>query len=478
MPSAIAKLIAVATGLTVYGGRPPTGGRLKGTATLDSVSASGTIAPQPSDLSGDAALGSVTASGTVGTPAIVISGSNWTPNRDGSGNVLQSDWVQMPTNTWYYVNDSQSNLDQASETPHLTKANSADSFPSVVAAWGGMAWDYTNGVAYISGGGHSDGHPCETGVYRLGVDKLRWTRIINRQDVSQAQYWNGSALVAGVAYPPENYPLINGVPGSFHTYDGLEYIPPAGLSNTNGGLYYPGSAKTVIDLDTNTYKTTHWNAPPVSDDWSYAMAFYDSGSIIRPRNSFMWARHTLSGSSSSSWSASSFGTYNISYATSGTSFQYATKIFVKMPQRREVVSIAGNQAAVRVRVGQAMDAAATTWTSYHDTIALTSSDNSHLDFNTTNLADNTNAILCGAGASYDHAAGCIWICANTVGGALYKITGLSGSTWTVEKITGPTALTLAALHTFGRFVVHSIFGVKIGMRITSTTGALEVIRLA
>ena len=170
---------------------------------------------------------------------------------------------------------------------------------------------------------------------------------------------------------------------------------------------------------------------------------------------------------------------HLTQATSSTPFVYNNKAFSWLRERREMVSFAGNQAATRVRYGQAVDAAATDWTAYHDAIALTSANGTdHLDFNATNLQDTGTNLLCAAGAHYDHGAGCIWVQANTAGGHLYKITGIAGATWTVLKVAGIGALTAAGQGTFGRFRVATIGTTKIGIRVTGTATPLQVVRLA
>ena len=92
----------------------------------------------------------------------------------------------------------------------------------------------------------------------------------------------------------------------------------------------------------------------------------------------------------------------------------------------------------------ALDASATDFTPYTDTITLTSSDGSHADFNSTNLVESAGGsspagYLNAAGAAYDHATSTVWIQGNDVGSNLYRITGISGTTWTTTKYTGVAA---------------------------------------
>jgi len=75
-----------------------------------------------------------------------------------------------------------------------------------------------------------------------------------------------------------------------------------------------------------------------------------------------------------------------------------------------------------------------------------SSDGSHAYFGDDNNYDLNPAdpqpdeSLAQPGMAYDHATETLYIQANKPGDFLYKITGLSGSTWTVQRISGTGAL--------------------------------------
>jgi hypothetical protein len=406
----------------------------------------------------------------------------WTPNRDAAGNVLVAEFAQLPLLTWVDVGGPEGLLASVLETPHLPRARGAgpDGSGSIVAAWGGAAWDYTSSTMFLSGGGHGDGHECETGVYSFNAARMRFERVVSRQSLAQFQWWDAATQKFGddPAFGGNgmNSPLKNGVPSSFHTYDGLVWIPPARMPtpNVRGGLFYPGQCRSVIDLDTGRYTTAHWFDSP---DMSYQIAFLDGNAIYGPRGNFQHYRYLLSGTQQTMWSAASFGQWNSGFA-SNTQFSYNHKAWCWMRERREHVALAGIQGTVRVRYGQALDAGATTWETYCDPITLSSADGSHQDFVAGNFRDIGTNLLCAAGVHYDDEEKCIWVQANFAGSSLYKITGLSGSTWNTERISGPAARYTAAQGTFGRFRVVRVGGVKLAVRVTATTDPLQVLRLS
>lgn len=427
--------------------------------------------------------------GSPAAPGIAITGSAWTPNRSG-GNVLATDFPQLPLNTWVTVAGANNKLTDVREAAVYPKGTGTDGWPQIVTAWGGAAWDYDNKRMLISGGGHSDASACENGIYGVDFATMQTTRIVNRDALASALTWNGSALVAGEPWGGgHNYPTATGRPGTSHTYHGLVWIPTATMtalglgSPVKGGLFYPGNAKVIYNLDTGATSKTWWKRTHF--DNSYYTAMVDGNLVFGPYGSFGWHRWDASSSEMTDWQAESYdptpatpsqGAF-LANATNSTVWAYGSKCFVWMKERRECVSIAGNQTAQRMKYGQAIDAATTTWDAYQETITLTSVNGTdHLDFSTANLLDSGTNLLCAAGAHYDHANSCIWIQANTSSSALYKITGVSGTTWTVLKL-GTSALTASSNGTYGRFVVASMGGATVGMRISSVDNPIEVIRL-
>jgi hypothetical protein len=415
----------------------------------------------------------------------------WTPGRDSMGNILPSDLNQLQPFVWYNVGGAGSILNSVIETPHYPKPRSpgTDGSSGIVTAWGGAAWDHVSQTMYISGGGHGDTHECDTGVYALKATTLSFERVVNRQfrwyDLENSTPGNprfgDDPAFGGWAM---NLPLKNGVPSSFHTYDGLVWIPPQtmqlvlGKSNAKGGLFYPGTCRAVINLDDQSYSNPHFLPTP---DFSYQIAMLDGSIVFGPRASFNFYRFDLAQREVSDWPGTtvlSQGKF-LSGATSSKEFTYNYKCFCWMRERREAVSFAGDQRATRLRYGAAIDSGSLEWTSFHEAITLTSANGSdHLDFSAANLQDIGTNLLCAAGAHYDHAGGSIWVQANTVGGSLYQVSGLDGTTWSVRKIGGSEAPTVCGQGTFGRFRIATIGTTKLALRVADTTNPLQVMRLA
>lgn len=419
-----------------------------------------------------------------------ITSSVWTPRRSADGLVLSTEYPQLPLNTWLDVAGTNNTLNSVIETPHHPKAGTPaggpDGSASITDAWAGAAWDHVSQRMILSGGGHGDGHECETGIYGVTADSLRFELLVPRQSLSQVQSWNTTTNVlqaTSVGNAGYNVPQQNGVPGSMHTYWGMEWIPPGlpGAGSVKGGVYIPGAARTVVDLDSGVYQTTWWKAPNVSlDDVSSVKSFRDGSRIYRAYGSFFHTVYDLTQTESTTWSATSFGKFLSSVSQSQT-IETTSLIYGVMRERREEVLFGSSTPFLRVRYGEAIDATASNWSSYTDTITLTSSDGSHSDFSSSNLkggADGGTDKLYAAGFHYDHAAACIWILGNNSGDQLYKLTDLSGSTWTVEKIAG-TGVRYTQNHGhFGRFRVATIGAVKMAMRVSGTTHPLQVMRLA
>jgi hypothetical protein len=429
------------------------------------------------------------------SPVETLVGPSWTPKRDGAGNVLTSDIAGLDQFVWYSVTGADAVLDSVIENPHYPKPRMSgqDGSSGIVAAWGGAAWDYDSQTMYLSGGGHGDTHECDTGVYALSARTLKFRRVVDRQPLTQFRWFDVARSTAGNPVFGDdpafggmalNSPLKNGVPTSVHTYDGLVWIPPQTLQtvlsrpSAKGGLFYPGTCRSVINLDDQSYSTPHFLPNP---DFSYQIAVLDGSTILGPRASFNFYRFDLAQREITDWPGGttlSQGKF-LPGASSTTEFTYNHKCFCWMRERREAVSFAGNQRAVRLRYGAALDANASDWTPFHDVITLTSANGSdHLDFSAANLKDVGTNLLCAAGAHYEHATGTIWVQANPTGTSLYQVTGLGGSTWTVRKIAGTQAIATAAQGTFGRFRIATFGASKLAIRVTGTTSPIQVMRLA
>lgn len=414
-------------------------------------------------------------------PPLQIKGATWSPTRDADGRVLASDWTQLPTMRWFFVSDAV--LDRVIETPRYpkAKASSGDASANIVAAWGGAAWDHQNQIMYISGGGHGDTHECETGIYALNAAQMQFRRVVNRAPLEMVQSWNFSQgeIVPRSSGNATNMPLRNGVPAAIHSYDGLVWIPPGlpGAGANAGGLFCPGNARAIVNLDSGQYSIAHWFKPTRdSANWSYCTAFLDGGAIYGPHDSFAHFRFELAASEATDWSTQSLGRMSFNAISSSTALPYANRSWTLLRERREQVCLFGDARGIRVRHGQALDAQASNWTTYHEPLSLSSSDGSHLDFNPSTLAD--DGALANAGMHYDHSRACIWVQSNAKDGGLYRIDGLEGPNWRVSRQAGPAALLGHQHGTWGRFRIARLAGADVAIRLSSTTEALQVLRLS
>lgn len=409
--------------------------------------------------------------------APAIAGSVWTPARDVAGNVLAGNWVGLPLNTWFDVAGPV--LNDVIETPHYTKYGGGDSSYSIISAWCGAAWDYASQKMFISGGGHTDSSACETGIYQLDAATLALSRIRNRDPMSVVQNWNAStlALVPSDTYQMPPTPLTNGVPGAVHTYHGLLWIPPATMGNVHGGIFYPGAAKAVYNIDTGNYSVCNWFDPthdPMT--WYDCASFIDGSALYGPVSYWSHWKFDLTQTQATDWSASSFGSFNRQAISSSKQSTVGSSTWGWLRERRESFSFSA-AVKTRVRYGQALDAAAIDWTAYIDDITLTSADGSHADFNATNFA--MNATLCAPGVVYDHAAQTIYILPNATDLPAYRITGLAGNTWTIEKMADSTkALRNNVNGTYGRVRMAMLGGKKVLLRVSSTTAPVQVMRIS
>lgn len=418
-------------------------------------------------------------------PAIQINANDWTPNRDSNGKVLISDYPQLPLNKWVKVIGKNNKLDDVATKPIHPKSNGADGFPCIVTAWGGAAWDHINLRMNISGGGHGDASATQTDVIAVDATTMQVSMVVAPQPIDSALKWNGKALEKGEGFPGgANYPLTTGVPGSNHTYEGLVWLPPETMASLGlkapklGGMFYPGCAKSIINLDTAEYTKLHWNQKYF--DVSYMTAVRWNNIIIMPRSSYNYARFNMAGSEMTDWATSgfdpdpkvpSFG-QNLPNCTSDKAFIYNWRFFCDMPERGEMASFA--TATSRVRYGKAETDKANNWSTYHDMITLTGATE---DFTEANLKDIGTNKLSQCGAHYLHSTGEIWVCPNTKDSEIYRVTGINENSWKIEKIPGTGLITTSPCGTYGRFVVFEINKAKIAMRISSTANPIEIIRL-
>lgn len=442
-----------------------------------------------------------------------VTGTVWTPERDGSGNVTNASRLAVPLNKWVTIAGAL--MDDVIQTPRYTTSTgtSGDGSKNIVRAWSSMAHDRTGRKFYVQGGGHSDTSKLENGVYRFDLDKLSFTRFKDRAPTTAWQvYGSGGAFITVNTNPYASIgagggegaaaPLQDNSPGAVHNYGQLVHVPASFAGNTNGWLYQGGWTRSVLDLDTGVYKVCHyWGtdiAPLGGIDWGGGVfAWFDGDSIYHHRGGVNHHRFRLAGSEATTWSYggnNSFGQL-LGAGSHFTSFmpnQY-NSCWAELPERRETAFFFHNgtaPAAARIRAGQTIDTgnSSVNWTPYTDAITLTSSDGSLADFTASAFHDSTvfppangtprEGDLASCGTAYDHAAGCIYIQGNDPGSKFYRVTGIAGSTWDVSTVSGVAALTLATQFTFGRFRVQTHpDGTKFAYRLTSTTAPMEALRL-
>lgn len=453
-----------------------------------------------------------------GTPGIV--GTLWTPARDGGGFVTPAARASVPLNTWLKIAGMV--IDPVLEYPRYTTSTGTggDATQNIVRGWSSMAHDKLLRKVYEQGGGHSDTSKLENGITEGDLDKLIFTRYRQHAPLSAWQVWDEptSSFVTVNVNPYAHLgagggdgaaaPLLDNSPGAVHNYFQLVHIPASFAGNTRGWLYQGGWTRSVLDLDTNTYKVCHYwgtNIPPLGGvDWGGGViGIFDGDSIYHFRGATHHHRFKLSGSETTTWSylgQPSFGQLLGAgdHITPYVGSQYDTA-FCRLPERREAVffcndgtpTVNGTPKAWRVRYGQVVDLGSSTanWSPYTDAITLTSSDGSLADWTSIAFHDKTvlppgwnlpgESALSSCGTVYDAVADCIYMQGNEPGSKLYKITGISsGTTWNVETVPGASALSLATIFTYDRFCKQDYpDGTSFLYRLTSTLQPMECLRI-
>lgn len=439
--------------------------------------------------------------------SVQISGTTWTPNLDGAGNVLESDFAQLPT-TWVRVNTNKiDDLVPATFQPNPpngrygTTVSGADGLHSVISAWSGAAWDWVNGRMYIAGGGHADSWGTENGVFAFDAKKMRFSMAVPRAGYNVAQFWRKSTqeYVAGTDPGGNIGPQIDGSPPASHTYHSIRWVPGTRFGGNTKGYFInhaPGPVTAVADLDTGTWLPGTWynkyGAVQVDKDFSYATTWVEwpmmwSQGIGTPQQ-FAGMSFRLDLTQATDWSATSL-TQRVT-DMSGINIIYNDRLNAQLEERREMFNIGKSGSvvtAVRYRLSQAADALATNLGSYVDNITLVGPDAA--DFSAAALEEETpvQGDLWEAGVAYDHQTETVWIVPNRANKPIYRITGLSTNTWTVTKVTTAPTLSLSAQAgsnndksngTYGRVRCFRIGGVPFLIRVSSTTTFAEVLRLA
>jgi hypothetical protein len=418
--------------------------------------------------------------------AVVIADGSWAPNRDADGNVLLTDYAQLPANTWVTVSGEANQLRDVEPMPAYPSGYGPTGFAQTVTAWGGAAWDDVHQRMILSGGGHGDASAAETAVFTADAATMRVARTVERQPLDSPLRLVDGALEAGEGFPGgTNAPLSTGVPGSMHTYEGLVWLPTETMqsiglgSPARGGLFYPGNATAIVDLDTGAYSKLHYTTAYY--DISYVTAVRWQNTIVLPLGGFYFRRMNLAGNEMTDWQTSGFDPDPsipshmalLPSTTTDNNFVQGGRLFCDMPERGEMVSFAA--VTTRVRYGAAEDSAEASWTMFHEVITLTGAGAS--DFAPDNLVDLAGSLLSQGGGHYLHSTGEIFVAPNVAGRELYRITGVDTLTWNVERIAGTALLTSSVNATYGRFVVFERGGATLAMRISSVDNPIEVIRL-
>ncbi len=424
---------------------------------------------------------------------IQISGREWAPNRDADGNVLLTDYGQLPANQWVHVAGAANKLRDLEMMPPYINGYGSDGFLQVVGAWGGAAWDSRNERLNLSGGGHGDASAAETEILAVDTHKMIVEQVVARQPYTSPLKYNMTTgrLQAGEGYPGgNNYPLSTGVPGSMHTYSGLRWLSPEVMAQLHldapklGGMFYPGNARAVVNLDTGAYTTLFWKTAYY--DISYVAAVQWKLRIIFPYSSFYFRRWDMSLTEMTDWQGAAANGFNptpavpafgkdLATRSSNTAFVPGSRTLLDMPKAGQAISFSSTHQ--RVRYGAAEDADAADWTTYQDTITLVGPGAAAMN-TATNFVDNGTNLLNNAGAFFLERTGEAFICPNTKDARVFRMTGLdTGTTGTVTELAGTELLTTAGNGTYGRFVVFERGGAKLAVRISGVDVPIEVMRL-
>lgn len=474
-----------------------------------------------------------------GARALNLVGDLWTPNRQANDEVLITDYGQFPANTWIKVNGVNNKLRSQEALPFYPNSGSGNSFSSIIKAWSGAAWNSVDEAIMPAGsGGHTDVSAAENGVYAASAKTMRVTTVVPRQAAATAlkkpavlpggqDDWTdleaGEAFLGGT-----NLPLSNGVPGSNHSAGMVEYLPPAQMvslgytGNTKGGIWLGGLCQALLNLQDGTYSQPHYIQGPypasnVTQGYESSLMHFmrdpASDKLFGIRSgSAPWMTLDLAQTEMTLWqlcpqcsnpAVPSLGKYLANNSNSGLATSISWALIAKLTARREMVffqSTFADYTAKRVRLGEAVDASATDYSAYTDTITLTS-DNAtdHLDFKAANFKGYYGHNLNHAGSFYDTIDDVLWVCANdpfegtydaggstftpgtTLSLGVYKLFGattgsLDDSTWKVKKLPAQP-LTVSPNGTWGRFAVVKRGAHNIGLRLSDVDNELEVVRL-
>lgn len=390
-------------------------------------------------------------------PDLQISGSVWTPNRDATDKVIDSDFQMLPVNQPLFVSGTAAAPVIVQPSPFNSSGYGGDH--SIMMAWSGAVHAKSIDSLLFSGGGHGDSAPNQNEVLALSLRTMRMSNFVPRTPDASRQSWNytTSALQPGyVNFSSQNSPQLDGKPGSIHTFNGMAWVPGALYGNLNGALFRPGNACGFLDLDTLGHSVLYWNAPPDgSRDWSnsaYLMVdskLWGLKAVPTRWERFDWTQTTATDWSNSQGGAQSKGKPTTFYA-GASGFSVWNSLLIKMEERGEIASF-GAASKLRVRLGALSASGAVDDTSaspFTDVITLTSADGSHTMFEPSYTADTggsagVTGMMHMAAAVYDAEDDCVWVWGNLVGGHIYKITNLNTNIWTTERIAGTGSLSAA-----------------------------------
>ncbi len=427
-------------------------------------------------------------------PTIALVGKDWSPHRDDAGLVLLSDYPQLPANQWVRLTGPNSTVLSVGAMPPYVNGYGSDGFHNIISAWGGASWDSVNDRLNLSGGGHGDSSAAQTEIIAVDGRTMKIEVVVARQPLASALNLNPTTkvLFAGEGYPGGyNLPLATGVPGSMHTYNGLRWLSPEVMAGLNlpaprlGGLFYPGNARAVVNLDTGVYTPLHWKISAL--DISYISAVYWKKRIVLPRASFYFGRWDMSLTEMTDWQGAAAGGFNatpsvpafgkdIAPRTSNTDLVYSNRTFVDLPGRGEFISFSGVHQ--RVRYGAAEDADAADWTAFQAPVTLVGPGARALN-TPSNFIDNGTLLLNNAGAHFLASTGEVFVCPNLQDAKVFRITGLAaGNEGTVTELPGSETLTTSGNGTYGRFVVFERGGTVVALRVPSAEAPIEVMRIA
>lgn len=345
--------------------------------------------------------------------AIQLVGTEYTPRRDASGYVLESDIAQLPVlNAWYEVmpvTGYPSRISQTKFGPTLRKPNGSDDHSATVDNWCGAIFQPS--LQWVIGGGA--GHTGSSGA-QITLNGIDCPRLLAR--VFSPPNTEDNVLVLSTfgdhtsplifvdppgpsseefcaAFSNPTYDLndpYRGTVGATHTYEGPTWIPPSladisGLpGSTYGGLYWRGTASTIFSIDDMAAQTAPgdyvghtklwWKRRSVGgviDDTFQACMLVGNVVYTCYASSAYLARYRMDATEQTSWQTATnpndgganydpfpavdSQTQQLSTLQMGAkSIPYVGKVTIKMPSRNggEMALIAPSGTSVRFRLGE------------------------------------------------------------------------------------------------------------------------------